>query len=116
MTASSLRVIDEIAAQLGRGIIAATRIRSGAVETGPLPHAGHSLSGVIIYSVGLGNALVGTLNQDLLNRVSNTPAAGVGVYVAPPAQQTGDFILAPTSADINAAFATIAAEILRIAK
>jgi Flp pilus assembly protein TadG len=93
---------------------AATRIRNGAVETGPLPNAGRSLSGVIIYSIGLGNALVGTLNQDLLNRVSNTPASTI--YVAPPAQQKGDFILAPTSADINAAFATIAAEILRIAK
>ncbi len=93
---------------------AATQIRTGTVETGPLTHAGHGLSSVIIYSIGLGNALVGTLNQDLLTRVSNTRASSI--YVAPPTQQTGDFILAPTSADINAAFATIAAEILRIAK
>jgi Flp pilus assembly protein TadG len=93
---------------------AALSIRTGTAEPSTLPHAGSSLSGVIIYSIGLGNALTGTLNQDLLNRVSNTPASGI--YVAPPTQQQGDFILAPTSADINAAFATIAAEILRIAK
>lgn len=97
---------------------AAKRIRTGtAVPSGVgLVNGGKSLSKVVIYSIGLGNALTGTLNQDLLNRVSNTPAAGTGVYVAPPTQQEGKFILAPTSADINAAFATIAAEILRIAK
>lgn len=93
---------------------AAKKIRSGSAEPSALPNSGHSLSNVVIYSIGLGNALVGTLNQDLLNRVSNTPASGI--YVAPPTQQQGDFILAPTTADINAAFATIAAEILRIAK
>jgi hypothetical protein len=93
---------------------AALKIRQGAAEPSTLPHAGSSLSNVIIYSIGLGNALVGVLNQDLLNRVSNTPASGI--YVAPPTQQQGDFILAPTSADINAAFAQIASEILRIAK
>jgi hypothetical protein len=93
---------------------AALKIRTGTTEPSTLPNAGKSLANVIIYSIGLGNALTGTLNQDLLNRVSNTPASGI--YVAPPTQQQGDFILAPTSADINAAFATIAAEILRIAK
>jgi Flp pilus assembly protein TadG len=95
---------------------AAKSIRNGSAEiaTAPLGHAGHGLSNVVIYSIGLGNALIGTLNQDLLKRVSNVPSSTS--YVAPPTQQQGDFILAPTSADINAAFATIAAEILRIAK
>jgi len=93
---------------------AALSIRTGSAEPSTLPHAGSSLSSVIIYSIGLGNALTGTLNQDLLSRVANS--AGSSSYVAPPTQQQGDFILAPTSADINAAFATIAAEILRIAK
>jgi Flp pilus assembly protein TadG len=89
-------------------------IRTGATEQGPLTNAGKGLSSVVIYSIGLGNALTGTLNQDLLARVANS--ASSSSYVAPPTQQQGDFILAPTSADINAAFATIAAEILRIAK
>ena len=95
---------------------AAKRIRTGSsVPSGVgLINGGKSLSKVVIYSIGLGNALTGTLNQDLLNRVSNTPASGI--YVAPPTQQQGKFVLAPTSADINAAFASIAAEILRIAK
>ena len=91
---------------------AAKSIRGHAVEQGPLPHAGSSLSGVIIYSIGLGNALTGVLNQDLLARVANTTSSSS--YNS--AEAAGDFVLAPTSADINAAFATIAAEILRIAK
>ncbi|MGA3187834.1 MAG: pilus assembly protein TadG-related protein [Bryobacteraceae bacterium] len=95
---------------------AAISIRGGATEPASasayLNNIGKSLSGVIIYSIGLGNATTGTLNQDLLNRVSNTTASGI--YNS--SEATGAFILAPTSADINAAFATIAAEILRIAK
>jgi Flp pilus assembly protein TadG len=96
---------------------AATAIRTGTAEpvsaTGVLHHIGQSLSGVVIYTVGLGNAPY-PLSVPLLQRISNVPASSI--YVAPPTQQQGDFILAPTSADINAAFAQIAAEILRLAK
>jgi Flp pilus assembly protein TadG len=96
---------------------AATAIRTGTAEpasaTGLLNNIGKGLSGVIIYTVGLGNAPY-PLSVPLLQRISNVPASSI--YVAPPTQQQGDFILAPTSADINAAFAQIAAEILRLAK
>jgi Flp pilus assembly protein TadG len=96
---------------------AAQAIRAGASEpvsaTGLLNHVGHSLSNVIIYTVGLGNAPY-PLSVPLLERISNDPTSNI--YVAPPTEQQGKFILAPTSADINAAFASIAAEILRIAK
>ncbi len=90
---------------------AATRIRSGATESGPLPNAGHSLSNVIIYSVGLGNAPY-PLSVPLLERISNDPRSSI--YNT--SQPAGLFVLAPTTADINAAFATIASEILRIAR
>jgi Flp pilus assembly protein TadG len=97
---------------------AATQIRTGTVEaasaTGLLNNIGRGLTGVTIYSIGLGNAVNGTVNPAALIRVSNTIASPI--YVAPPTQQTGDFVLAPTSADINTAFSQIAAEILRIAK
>jgi hypothetical protein len=97
---------------------AATQIRTGTVEpvsaTGLLNNIGKGLNGVTIYSIGLGNAVNGTVNPASLIRVSNTTASPI--FVAPPTQQTGDFVLAPTSADINSAFSQIAAEILRIAK
>jgi Flp pilus assembly protein TadG len=96
---------------------AAQAIRAGAVEaasaTGLLNNIGKGLSNVIIYTVGLGNAPY-PLSVPLLERISNDPTSNI--YVAPPTEQQGKFILAPTSADINAAFASIAAEILRIAK
>jgi hypothetical protein len=86
---------------------AALKIRSGAIITGPLPNAGRRLRDVIIYSVGLG-----AVNIDLLQRVCNDPSN--------PAyrnsQRPGLFILAPTAADISAAFSTVASDILRIAR
>jgi Flp pilus assembly protein TadG len=90
---------------------AATQIRAGATESGPLPHAGSSLSNVIIYSIGLGNAPY-PLSVPLLERISNDPRSSIYSTSEP----AGLFVLAPTTADINAAFATIASEILRIAK
>ncbi|MDP9112582.1 MAG: VWA domain-containing protein [Acidobacteriota bacterium] len=90
---------------------AATKIRSGAVEQGPLPNSGRSLSNVIIYTVGLGNAPY-PLSVPLLERVSNDTRSSI--YST--SQATGLFVLAPTTADINASFARIASEILRIAK
>jgi Mg-chelatase subunit ChlD len=90
---------------------AATKIRSGATESGPLPNAGHSLSSVIIYTVGLGNAPY-PLSVPALERISNDPRSNIYSTSEP----AGLFVLAPTSADINSAFATIASQILRIAK
>jgi Flp pilus assembly protein TadG len=90
---------------------AATQIRAGATESGPLTNTGKSLSNVIIYSIGLGNAPY-PLSIPLLERISNDPRSTIYSTSEP----AGLFVLAPTSADINAAFATIASEILRIAK
>ena len=100
---------------------AATKIRSGgtlcagapapaAQCTAILTHSG-SLSSVIVYSVGLGNAPY-PISSDLLERVSNDPRSSI--YNS--SQPAGAFYLAPTSADIDAAFALVASEILRIAK
>ncbi len=90
---------------------AATQIRSGAVESGPLPNAGKGLSNVIIYSVGLGNAPY-PLSVPLLERISNDPRSSIYSTNQP----AGLFALAPTTADLDAAFSTIASEIFRIAQ
>lgn len=90
---------------------AATRIRSGALTPPGLIHGNRGLSNVIIYSIGLGNAPY-PISGDLLERVSNDPRSTI--YNS--AQPAGLFILAPTSADIDAAFAVVASEILRLAK
>ena len=90
---------------------AATSIRGGGTEVGPLPHAGSSLANVIIYSVGLGNAPY-PLSVPLLERISNDPRSNI--YNAN--QPAGLFVLAPTSADIDSAFAAIASEILRLSR
>jgi hypothetical protein len=92
---------------------AAVQIRAGATESGPLPNAGKSLSNVLIYSIGLGNAPY-PLSVPLLQSISNDPSAPSPWYNS--SEPAGLFVLAPTTADINAAFASIASEILRIAK
>lgn len=101
---------------------AATKIRAGGTVCASSPanalsecqailtHAG-SLSDVIIYSVGLGNAPY-PISTVLLQRVSNDPASPIYNSSEP----AGAFYLAPTSADISAAFALVASEILRLAK
>src|SRR5205814_7817640 len=70
---------------------AATRIRHGASVPALLPHSGSSLSSVVIYSLGLGNAPY-PLSPDLLQRISNDPSSTIhdssypdGLYVATPA-------------------------------
>jgi hypothetical protein len=98
---------------------AATQIRNGtalcasapaptSICTGLLTHTG-SLSNIIIYSIGLGNAPY-PISPDLLKRVSNDPASTIFDSTKP----AGLFIQAPTSADIDAAFAAVASEILRL--
>lgn len=101
---------------------AATKIRAGGTLCSSSPATGlpycqailthtGSLSNVIIYSVGLGNAPY-PISTDLLERVSNDPRSSI--YNS--AEPAGAFYLAPTSADIDAAFALVASEILRLAK
>jgi Flp pilus assembly protein TadG len=99
---------------------AATQIRSGTAlcRNSPAPaqcaailtHTG-SLSNVIIYTIGLGNAPY-PISTDLLQRVSNDTDSSI--YST--SQATGAFFLAPTSADIDEAFALVASQILRLAK
>lgn len=100
---------------------AATQIRNGTAVcanapaptagcTGILTHAG-SMASVIIYSIGLGNAAY-PLSPDLLLRVSNDPASTIYDHTKP----AGAYYPAPSSADIDAAFAKVAAEILRLSK
>jgi Flp pilus assembly protein TadG len=100
---------------------AATQIRNGHTlcQNAPAPTAGctsllthtGSLSGVIIYSIGLGNAPY-PISTDLLKRVSNDPLSTIYDSTKP----AGLFVAAPTSADIDAAFAAVASEILRLSR
>src|SRR5262249_23304320 len=96
---------------------AAKRIRNGTTSTASVtgvasggPDAG--LSGVIIHSIGLGNAAV-PLPADgiFLNRVSNTPQS----QTYDSSKGSGVFVYAPTAAELGSAFQKIASEILRIA-
>jgi Flp pilus assembly protein TadG len=100
---------------------AATQIRNGTAvcQNAPAPttgctnlltHAG-SLSNIIIYSIGLGNAPY-PLSPDLLLRISNDPASTIYDHTKP----AGAYYPAPSSADIDAAFVKVAAEILTLAK
>jgi Flp pilus assembly protein TadG len=92
---------------------AARRIRTGANDTVPGPNVGRSLNGIIIDSIGLGNAAV-PLPADgiFLERVSNDPRSPIynNNYAA------GLFVFAAQSSDIGSAFSQIASEILRIAR
>jgi Flp pilus assembly protein TadG len=100
---------------------AATRIRNGTslCANAPTPTSGctaylthtGSLSNVIIYSIGLGNAAY-PISPDLLERVSNDPRSTIYDSSKP----AGAFVSAPTSADIDAAFALVASEILRLSR
>jgi Flp pilus assembly protein TadG len=91
---------------------AGLHIRNGDNEPATLPHSGSGLHNVIIYSIGLGNAPY-PLSPDLLERISNDPRAGANYDNTKPA---GLYVAAPTSADIDSAFAAVASEILRLAK
>jgi hypothetical protein len=86
---------------------AASRIRSGTVD----PVSGHSLSGIIIFSIGLGNAAV-PFSPTFLERVSNDPRSPIYNSSEP----SGQYIYAATAADLQAAFAAVASEVLRLAK
>lgn len=86
---------------------AATRIRAGTVD----PTYNRGLSNVLIYSIGLGNAAI-PASPTFLERVSNDPRSPI--YSSSEPQ--GLYIYAGTTADLQAAFAAVASEILRLAK
>lgn len=82
------------------------RIRQGAV----LPGVGGGIPNVRLYSIGLGNS--GGVADDFMERIANDPRASNYDKNSPQ----GQYIYAPTSADISDAFTRVASEILRLAK
>lgn len=91
---------------------AARRIRIGTVDNFPNAY-GRGLNGVIIDSIGLGNAPVPIPADDVfLKRVSNDPRSPIYDSNYP----AGLFVYARESSDLGGAFAQIASEILRLAK
>ncbi len=66
---------------------------------------------VYTYAIGLGNA-PGGVNNTLLERVANDPAAST--YDA--TQPIGQYIYSPTTAQLNQAFTQIASSVLRLSK
>lgn len=98
---------------------AAKHIRHGDNVT-VLPNKGKSLSGVIIHSIGLGNA-ANPLSADdsFLARVSNSPYLADGTAPNPGYESSygsGRYIYVANSSDLGKAFDDIASEILRLAK
>jgi Flp pilus assembly protein TadG len=86
---------------------AALRIRTAANPS----NGAVALPNIVILSIGLGNSTY-PANGDLLERISNDPR-GSSYDSTKPA---GLYVPAPTAADLGAAFAAVASEILRIAK
>lgn len=86
---------------------AATKIREGATDS----TSGNSLSGILIFTIGLGNATV-PVNGTFLERVANDTRSPI--YNSSYA--TGTYYYAPTTADLEPAFAAVASQILRLAK
>lgn len=82
------------------------RIRQGAT----VPGVGAGLPSITVFTIGLGNA--GGVPNDFLERVANDPRASNYDSTRP----TGTYIYAPTSAELSDAFATIASQILHLAK
>jgi hypothetical protein len=66
----------------------------------------NELNGVIIYSIGLGD-----VDPTFLRRVANDPASDD--YVA-AGQTEGLYVFAPTPAQLQQAFQTVANEIFRL--
>ena len=100
---------------------AAKRIRTGATDQGPNGGAwpdgvsapAHGLSGVIIHSIGLGNAPVPIAADNVLfTRISNTTTSPI--YDS--SYGSGVYAYAPTAAELGQAFQQIASEILRLSK
>ena len=60
--------------------------------------------GIVIYSIGLGN----TISQAFLQQIANDPASST----FNPNEPVGQAVFAPTAADLQGVFQTIASEIL----
>ena len=86
---------------------AATNIRNGATDAA----SGKSLSGILIFAIGLGNAAY-PFSPTFLERVANDPRSPIYDSTKP----TGLYVYAATSADLQSAFAAVAGEILRLAR
>lgn len=86
---------------------AAARIRAGAND----PTYGRGLTGITIYSIGLGNAAI-PASPVFLERVSNDPASPIYDATKP----AGMYVYAANTADLNTAFQRIASEVLRLAR
>jgi Flp pilus assembly protein TadG len=86
---------------------AAKNIRNGATD----PTSGKSLNGIIIFTIGLGNAAV-PVNPTFLERVANDPRSPIYDNT----KATGSYTYAATSSDLQSAFAAVASEILRLAR
>jgi hypothetical protein len=86
---------------------AATNIRNGAIDTA----SGRSLSKVIIYSIGLGNAAF-PASPIFLERVSNDFRSPVYDH----ARTAGLYISAASGSDLRSAFESMASGILRLSK
>lgn len=84
---------------------AATNIRNGTVD----PVSGRGLSGVVICSIGLGNAPY-PLSSEFLERVSNSPRSPI--YNA--TKRMGIYLRSPTGPDLEAAFGAIATWMLQL--
>ena len=95
---------------------AARHIRNGDAVTAVTPGApagaiGKSLSNVVIFSIGLGNAATPP-DAVFLKRVANTTDSPIFDNT----KQTGTYVFAQTAADLNDAFEQVAAEILHLSK
>ena len=86
---------------------AAVRIRNGATD----PVSGNSLSNVITYSIGLGNAAI-PASPVFLQRVSNDPSSPIYDNTKP----AGKYIFAANASDLQSAFSAVASDILRLAR
>jgi hypothetical protein len=64
----------------------------------------------VVYTIGLGNS--GGVNDELLKRIANDPAALAHQTIYPD----GIYIYTPDTAHLSSAFATIASDILRLSK
>jgi Flp pilus assembly protein TadG len=104
---NSTGALNVIAAATNAADNAALRIRAAAA---PLNGA-TALSNIVILAIGLGNSTY-PANDDLLERITNDPRASSYDSTKP----AGLYVSAPTAADLGAAFAAVASEILRIAK
>jgi hypothetical protein len=107
VSADSTGALNIIHASTNAADDAAARIRAAANPNNGSP----ALTGVTIFSIGLGNSTY-PANGDFLRRVANDPAASSFTTSAP----TGLYVYAPTTADLSDAFARVASEILRLAK